>query len=634
MKKLTAGDDEARSKDIVAANIERLRTLFPEVLTEGPDGTSVNADVLRQLVGDKTLTDSDEKYGLNWHGKRQARQLALAPSTGTLRPSPEDSEDWNITQNLMIEGDNVEVLKLLQKSYAGKVKLIYIDPPYNTGSDLVYRDSYKDSLRQYLEMTRQVDAGQAKLSSNTESSGRFHTAWLNMLYPRLYLARNLLSRDGAIFVSIDDHEVASLRIIMNEIFGEENFLAVFLWKKMDSPSRNDADRVVSEYHDYIVAYARSKDAGGLRQLPKPEILEAYPLVLEDGRRARRRQLRKNGKAARREDRPSMWYKLTAPDGKDVWPIAPPPDQWEGRWTLKKKTWLEREAAGETQWIKRKYGWVPYCIEYAPEEPSVPWSTWWGDLSQNRQAKAAFTELMRGSGVTFDNPKPVDLVTRMIDIAGGENGVVFDFFAGSGTTGHAVFEKNAADGGKRRFILVQLPEPLQHGDGTLSTLTQERLRRAAGKIKDASPMFAGDLGFRVFKLDTSNIRAWEPDQDDLDGSLQESIDHLKTDRTEEDILYELLLKLGLDLCVPMETRDIAGKEVHAVGGGVLLTCLAEEIAQGDVEALAQGIVEWHQALAPVVDSTCVFRDSAFADDVAKTNMAAILQQRGIKHVRSI
>ncbi|HFJ0103566.1 TPA: site-specific DNA-methyltransferase, partial [Yersinia enterocolitica] len=265
MKNIDINDPEAQSTDLVADNIEQLKNLFPELITEGVNGVSVNVDVLRALVGDKNVTDADEKYGLNWHGKRRARQLALTPSTGTLLPCPEESVDWDTTKNLMIEGDNLEVLKLMQKSYSGKVKLIYIDPPYNTGKDFVYPDNFQDNINNYLELTGQVESGQ-KISSNTESSGRFHTEWLNMMYPRLKLARNLLREDGAIFISIDENEAKNLILIMNEIFGEENAVLSAVWRKRVSPA-NDAKWFSSD-HDLIVIYAKNKDVWRPKKLPR------------------------------------------------------------------------------------------------------------------------------------------------------------------------------------------------------------------------------------------------------------------------------------------------------------------------------------------------------------------------------
>ena len=272
MKKLTAADPETRSPDLVAGNLERLKALFPELITEGPDGAAVNVDVLKALVGDKTVTDADEKYGLNWHGKPRARQLALTPSTGTLRPAPEDSVDWDTTQNLMIEGDNLEVLKLLQKSYAGKVKLIYIDPPYNTGKDFVYPDDFKDSIKNYLELTGQAEGGR-KVSSNTETSGRFHTDWLNMMYSRLRLARSLLRQDAMIIVSSDDTEAANLRMIMADIFGEENFLAMIAWEKRYTRSNNA--RLFYSLKDTLVAFRRSESLNYLREARTEKSREIY-----------------------------------------------------------------------------------------------------------------------------------------------------------------------------------------------------------------------------------------------------------------------------------------------------------------------------------------------------------------------
>jgi adenine-specific DNA-methyltransferase len=631
MQKLTATDPETRSPDFVAENIARLQALFPELLTEGKEGIAVNLDVLKQLVGDKTVKDSEEKYGLNWHGKRMARQIALKPSTGTLRPCPEESVDWDTTRNLMIEGDNLEVLKLMQKSYAGKVKLIYIDPPYNTGKDFVYPDNFQDNLRNYLELTGQVGEGGQKLTSNTESSGRFHTDWLNMMYPRLKLARNLLRDDGVIFVSIDDNEVHALRMLLNDVFGEENFVASIIWKKMDSPSRNSEERAVSNYHEYLLVHARNADTAGISQEGRESILDAFPLTLPDGRKARRRQLRKNGKNARREDRPTLWYKLVAPDGTEVWPVAP--EGWEGRWVLSKETWEERGRLGLTEWIRRENGWVPYYIEIASDTPTAPWSTLWTDLDQNRQASAELTAVM-GTKVEFQTPKPTSLIRRVIEMSVGPGEIVMDFFAGSGTTGHAVFLENL-DNQDRRFILVQLPEPTGSKElVTIADFTKERLRRAGTKLKLENPLFAGDVGFRVFKLAGSNIRAWEPNRDKLAESLEASVEHLKTDRTEQDILFELLLKLGLDLTVPIEQKAIAGKTVHSIGAGTLIVCLAPSVHAEEVETLAQGIVDWHKAQAPAGESTLVFRDSAFADDVAKTNLAAILQQHGLQNIRSL
>ncbi len=630
IKNITPDDGETKSADILGENIARLKELFPEAFTEG----KVDFEVLKQLLGG-AVEEREEKYGLNWHGKRRARQLALIPSTGTLRPCPEDSVDWDTTQNLMIEGDNLEVLKLLQKSYARKVKLIYIDPPYNTGKDFVYPDNFQDNIKNYLELTGQTGEGGKKLSSNTEASGRFHTDWLNMMYARLKLARNLLREDGVILISIDDNEAANLRKLCDDTFGEENFICQFVWKSK-SGGANDSRHVAVD-HEYLAAYAKRFEEASLNLDADAEVTTNYNHTDDKGEYS-----------LDRLDKQSLGYitsldfPITGPDGKVYRVEHKNSAQKVARWRWGKKTVEERHNE-----LVFKDGYV-YTKNYK-KEGAIPRSL----LMEERfgRTRSGKTELAALMGVqVFDNPKPSKLLQHLLSIATNANDLVMDFFGGSGTLGHAVFAQNAKDSGARRFNLVQLPEPLDSNEKeqeaaaafcdklkkprNIAELTKERLRRAGKKIRDENPMFAGDLGFRVFKLATSNIRAWEPDRDDLPKTLEESIEHLKTDRTEQDILFELLLKLGLDLCVPIEQKTIAGKAVNSIGGGVLLACLAEKIARDEVEPLAQGIVTWHKTLAPAGDTTCVFRDSAFADDVAKTNLAAILEQHGIANVRSL
>ena len=649
MQKLTANDPETKSPDLAAANLAALRALFPELVTEGPDGVAVNLDVLKQLVGDQTVTDADEKYGLNWHGKRRARQLALTPSTGTLRPCPEDSVDWDTTQNLMIEGDNLEVLKLLQKSYAGKVKLIYIDPPYNTGKDFVYPDNFHDNIKNYLELTGQTGEGGKKLSSNTEASGRFHTDWLNMMYPRLKLARNLLKSDGILCVSIDNSELKNASVVLDEIFGGECFLGCVV-RATGTTTGQDSGGLGQSF-DYVLCYARDPDTQ----------IYGLPLDEEDEKRFQDEdakgkysilQLRKTGNADRREDRPSMFYPVKAPDGTNVLPIGP--GGYESRWRFGPDKYQESVEFDLIVWkqVDRdgRSAWQPYVKFYLEGRTKRP-SPLWDDIDGNKKATIEVKALL-GDKV-FSNPKPTALARRLMQIAFGEEnrvGIVMDFFAGSGTTGHAVMAQNAAGDSNHRYVLIQLPEKLDSDNGeqqiaynlcdklkkprTIAELTKERLRRAGKKIREENPRFAGDLGFRVFKLASSNIRAWEPDREKLAETLEASIEHLKTDRTEQDILFELLLKLGLDLCVPIETKKIAKHEVHSIGAGTLLACLSEKIPQSTVEPLALGLVAWHKALKPAGETTVVFRDSAFADDVAKTNLAAILNQHGLDTVRSL
>jgi adenine-specific DNA-methyltransferase len=644
MDKLTAESPETKSPNLAAENLAKLKALFPEVVTE--DG--VNVDALKQLIG-KTVTDAEEKYGLNWHGKRKSRQLALTPSTGTLRPCPQESVDWEKTRNLMIEGDNLEVLKLLQKSYAGKVKCIFIDPPYNTGGDFVYEDDFQDNIRNYLELTGQVGEGGRKITSNTETSGRFHTDWLNMMYPRLKLARNLLTDDGTIFITIDDNEVDNLRKLCSEIFGEENFVAQIEWQKRYTRSNNTDD--FTSVIDHLVVYRKSDKF-------KPQLMER-----DEEANARYQNPDNDPRGSWKaipflnplspEERPNLAYTIKHPSGR---PIQPKKKAWrseEAVWNRlveEKRVWWGTEGDSEIPNIKRfltevRQGMTPinfWDYQFAGHT----------DIA-NQELKDLFEDKV------FDTPKPTRLIQRVMQLAAApdEPITVLDFFAGSGTTGHAVYDLNLNDHGLRRFILVQLPEPTDKpGYPSIADITKERLRRAAKKTRAAweaqqakaaavepdllNPRANGqqleppDLGFRVFKLASSNIQAWEPDRERLAETLEASVDHLKTDRTESDILFEVLLKLGLDLTVPIEKKSIASHEVHSIGAGTLLVCLSKSITAKEVEPLALGIADWHKTQATAGESSIVFRDSAFADDVAKTNLAAILQQHGLENVRSL
>jgi adenine-specific DNA-methyltransferase len=642
MQKIDLNDPDSKSADIVAGNIDALKALFPDAFTEG----KIDFEVLKGLLG-AAVDERDEKYGLNWHGKRRARQIALTPSTGTLLPCPDDSVDWDTTQNLMIEGDNLEVLKLLQKSYAGKVKLIYIDPPYNTGKDFVYPDDFRDSIKRYMELTGQVQDGQ-KISSNPESSGRFHTEWLNMMFPRLKVARGLMHDDALIVISIDDREITNLRRICDEVFGPENYKGTIV-RTTGQTTGQDGGGLGSSF-DYGVVYSKSADAE-LTGLPlDDDDIERYEETDERGNYALW-QLRKTGSNDRRTDRPNMYFPIKDPDGEDVLPIGP--TGYDSCWRFDPKGYKRLESENYIVWKKREKGgklqWWPYVKTYLEGRTKRP-SPLWDDLDGSKKASIDLRALL-GNNV-FSNPKPVNFVQRMLQIVpnSSKEEIILDFFGGSGTTGHAVLNQNAADGGKRRFIVVQLPEPLDLGEKdqsaaaafcdnlskprTIAEITKERLRRAAKNLKSDNPLFEGDVGFRVFKLASSNISAWEPDSADLASSLLKSAEHLVQGRKEQDVLFELLLKLGLDLCVPIEAKTIAGKSVHSIGGGALIVCLADGLTKDVIEPLASGIVAWRASLAPAVDTRVVFKDSGFADDIAKTNMAAILNQNGITDVRSL
>jgi adenine-specific DNA-methyltransferase len=705
MKKLTAEDAETRSPDVVAENVEQLKTIFPEAFTE----EKVDFEVLKQLLGG-VVEEREEKYGLNWYGKRRARQLALTPSNGTLRPCPAESVDWDTTRNLMIEGDNLEVLKLLQKSYSGKVKLIYIDPPYNTGKDFVYPDDFRDSIKNYLELTGQVDGNGNRMFSNTESSGRFHTDWLNMMYPRLMLARNLLRDDGVILVSIDDHEVQNIRALLNDSFGEENFVANIVWEK---GRKNDA-KLLSVGHEYLLLFARSlsvlRELGTVWREDKPgardiwdeylrlrkkygdndkkiqEDLEEWYSGLPKSNPAKKwsryRRIDKNGPW---RDRDISWPGGGGPRYDVLHPRTKQPCKVPERgWIYATIEEMERQIRigvvefreDHTEPPFRKAHIRPLSYEMLESEDV--------DESEDTESDELATQV-RGSyfykqsqvsvkylrdlfgAKVFNNPKDFIELARLFEYftSDDRDAVFLDFFAGSGSSADAVMSLNQADGGARRFIICQLPECLDSSKKeqkasaayceklgkplNIAELTKERLRRSGAKIKSDSPLFHGDLGFRVFKLDTTSVRPWDPTLAVTAETLPGLVENILPGRTEKDLLYELLLKRGLELAVSIEAKQIAGKQVYAVGAGTLIACLAPSIAAADVEALSDGIIAWHKQLAPdpapnpetpkakppkFESPLIVFRDSAFVDDVAKSNLTEILKQHGLTDVRSL
>lgn len=708
MHKIEANTPEAQSTDTLADNLAQLKALFPELITEGAIGAAINVDVLKALIGDQAVTDADEKFGLNWHGKKKARQIALTPSTGTLRPSPEESVDWETTQNLMIEGDNLEVLKLLQKSYGrdgGQVRVIYIDPPYNTGKDFVYTDNFQNNIQNYQHLMGWRDVNGERISSlasrkNTEASGRFHTDWLNMIYPRLKLARTLLASDGVILVSIDEHEITNLRSVMDEVFGEENFLSCLTWEK---GRKNDA-KFFSNGHEYVLIYAKSqshlREQKILWREEKPgarEIWECYlGLRTKHGDNNKEIELELNAwfSGLPKMHPSKKWSRYKRVDSYGPWrddniswpggggptydvihPVTGQPCKVPERgWVF--STWEEMKRridagiiefrADHTQPPLRKSHIRPIPLEVEEnnheedldediednaEEEELATQVRGSYFYKQSQVSVKYLRKLFGKKV-FNNPKDLDEISKLIRYTTSDdpNAVVLDFFAGSGTTGEAVMRLNSQDNGSRRYILVQLPEPLDPKDKqqkvaakfcndigkslNIAELTKERLRKAGRAIKAEKPDWKGDAGFRVFKLDTSNILAWNPKTNDLKTSLLDHLDHLEFDRSSDDILYEILLKLGLDLCVPIEQREVAGKQVSSIGSGVLMACLVESIKAAEVDALALGIVAWREEQGTVGDTTAVFRDSAFENDVAKSNLAAILEQHGIKQVRSL
>ncbi len=619
---------DGQSLDIQQENIEALQQLFPELVRDG----KVNFDVFRQVFGDLgVLEEGEEKFGLNWHGKKKARQNAFTPSLGTLLPCTEESVDWDTTQNLFIEGDNLEVLKLLQKSYANKVKMIYIDPPYNTGNDFVYKDNYVASLDSYLYYTDQKDDEGNKLISKQESDGRLHTKWLSMMYSRLLLSKNLLKSDGLIFISINDIEVAHLKMLCNEIFGQENFIANFVWKSRQNKD-NRTINGASIDHEYVLCYG-NKIRGENRNLSQ----YSNP---DDDERGDWTSANMVG-IATAERRPNLHYDLIDPETNINYGCP------TMGWRYDRKSMAKLIEEKRILWPTNPDG-RPRRKAFLNELESefTGFSSLIGQDIYTRHGTADIMDLF-GERV-FDFPKPVDLLTKLIEQGTKDGDIVLDFFAGSGTTAHAVWRQMLSDNKKRRFILVQLPEYLNALNleqksarlfceknqlvPRISELTKARLKLAIEKEFKEVGRF--DFGFKVLKLDKSNIQPWNVHTDDLENTLDLNEDHLIEGRTELDVLYELLLKRGIDLATPIEKREINSKTLYSIGYGAVFACLDDSILASDLDVITSAIIEWHKELAPSNDTHIFFKDSAFQDDVVKTNLAAILEQNGLKYVRSL
>lgn len=628
MEKITASHPLSQSADIISQNIDSLKTLFPTIVKEG----KIDMEELKALLGEEVET-SDEYCRFTWAGKSQARQEANKPSTGTLRPAKEESKDWNTTQNIFIEGDNLEALKLLQKSYSNKVKMIYIDPPYNTGKDFVYKDNYADNLGNYLSITGQADEAGKKLSTNAETDGLYHSNWLNMMYPRLKLARNLLKDDGVIFISIDDNEVQNLKKLGDEVFGEENFITDVIWQRTFAP-KNDA-KFFSTEHEHLLVFSKSIEIFSINPLKRGEKQnERYgnpdndvrgPWISTD--------------LLRMEHRENSVYEIVSPNGKIWKPI--PGTSWRHPQNeiddLIKNGEIMFGSDGNAKPRRKRF-------LKDVKQGVVPQTIWkHSEVGHTQSAKQNLNKLFDNLSL-FDYPKPVEYLLRMISISTLVNSsdIILDFFAGSGSTAHAVMQHNAEDTGNRKFICVQLPESttpeseaFKAGYKNIAEITKERLRRAGEKVKSSikEDLFnqggkALDIGFRVFKLDSSNINAWDGNVQNFENTLLSAAENIKPDRNEEDVLYEILLKSGLDLVQPIEEKIIAGKKVFNIGMGALFICLAIDITT----AVAEGIGKWKQELDP---ATCrvIFKDTGFTD-VEKTNSIQILKRFGITEVNTI
>lgn len=625
MQKMTG-----ESVDITEQNIQRLKELFPEVLT---DGEQIDFDMLKTVLGE-TVEDSNERYQFTWHGKKQTILGAQKPSKGTLRPLPEKSKNFDTTENLYIEGDNLEVLKLLQKSYNGKVKLIYIDPPYNTGKDFVYRDNFKDGVQNYLEQTGQVDSEGNILSTNSESNGRFHTDWLNMMYSRLKLARNLLTDDGVIFISIDDTEQEKLKMICNEIFGENNFVAQVIWERAFAPI--NLKKHFSEAHDFILCYAKNKVDLICNGLPQTEeLLARYRNPDNDPRGPWQSDNFSVGPAIEEKR-----YEIITPGGKSIYP----PD---GRcWLLTKERYKEFLEDNRI-WFGEDGNNVPRIKRFLSEVKATvtPMTIWkYEDVGHSQSASQSLKKLFNEKAY-FTYPKPVELIKRALELYSNKDSIILDFFSGSATTAHATMQLNAEDGGNRKFIMVQLPEPLDEkseafkdGYRTICDIGEERIRRAGEKVKQElieKQQSAGmldenavdpeslDIGFKVLKLDTSNIREWNVDFDHLEDSLDLYETPFVEDRSELDIVYEIMLKQGLELTYPINTFEVDGKTIYDIAFGNLFICLANDINTSVAKAIIARRDEYG-----IETSSVIFSDAGFAsNDSEKLNCIELLKDAG-------
>ena len=652
MEKITADSAESKSLDITQQNIEQLKALFPDVFSEG----KIDFEALKSVLGE-AIDDSAERYNFTWNGKNKARQIAQTPSTGTLRPCKEESVNWDTTENLFIEGDNLEVLKLLQKSYHKKIKMIYIDPPYNTGKDFVYKDNFHDNIKNYLEITGQVDGEGNKLSTNSDTSGRYHSDWLNMIYPRLKLARNLLTDDGVLFISIDENEISNLLSTASEIFGETNILGLI--SNINNPKGRSDDKFIATANEFILVVAKNiSNARTFGFEPEEHITKRYNKTDESGKLYREIDLRKTGDSDRREDRPDMFYYFyfnqengglyVSKEKKHNSPlieIYPQKDDGsDGRWRWGFDTAQNKINDVYPKFMPTKKIWGIMEKDYLDGRPPVkPTSAWTHKDVNSERGSEQFIELGFKKEV-FSRPKPIGTISRCIEIGTfpDEDCIVLDFFAGSGTTMHSVLELNAEKKRNIKFIGVQLPEPIKNDKDNIeainfcksirkpefiSEITKERIKRANQKFFEN--LSTTQRGFKLFKLDETNIRTWTVDFDNIEQVLQEMSDSIKSDCSVEDVLYEILLKYGIELTAPVEQRIVHDKQVFVVGAGALIVCLDDNITAEVVE----GIAKLKQELDPETTQV-VFKDAGFADSVVKTNAIQILKQAGIDDVKSI
>ncbi|QTA85564.1 site-specific DNA-methyltransferase [Desulfonema magnum] len=610
------------SPNLAESNIAKLAELFPACVTEtreedGKLKRAVDFDLLRQELSETIVEGPQERYDLNWPGKREALLTANAPVAKTLRPCREESVDFDTTQNLFIEGDNLDVLKLLQETYLGKVKMIYIDPPYNTGKDFIYSDHFAESTEEYLRKSNQKDEDGNRLVANTDANGRFHSDWLSMMYPRLKLARNLLKDDGVIFISIDDGEAANLKKLCDEIFGEENFVANILWQKKYAVSNDDPG--IASMHDHILVYQKTTMFSRIL-LPRTEKqLKRYKNLDNDPRGEWSSDNYVSNKS--RFERPTLWYPIKHPvTNNDVWPAE------DAVWRYSREKHEQMVKENRLYWGPDFSYKKPRLKRFLSEiQGGVVPSTWWPftEVGHNDEGQKETGKLL-GKKI-FSTPKPVRLLRQIAKISTSEEDVILDFFSGSCATAHAILDLNEEDGGNRKFIMVQLPEVCDEkseaykaGYKTIAEIGKERIRRAGKKIREENAITAHnlDIGFRVLKTDSSNMADvyYAPDAVEQK-QLSLLTDNIKDDRSAEDLLFQVLLDWGVDLSLPIAKEIIAKREVFFVDDNVLAACFVKnaEITEDFVKELAK-----REPLR------VVFRDAGFKDDSVKINVEQIFK----------
>ena len=623
-----------QTTNMVDENIKRIGELFPNCLTErlndeGKPEVAIDFDQLRQELSKDIVEGNEERYQFTWPDKRNAIRLANAPTTDTLRPCRSESVDFDNTQNLYIEGDNLQVLKLLRENYLGKVKMIYIDPPYNTGNDFVYNDDFSQSADEYVHNSGQTDEEGNRLVANPESNGRFHTDWLNMIYPRLKVAKDLLSDDGVIFISIDDNEIENLTKICNEVFGEKNFLTC-VTRGTGTPTGGGFDGLVNEL-DYILIFSRNISQATINGLEmSDEDAKIYDQEDEYGRFLIR-PLRRTGGEDRREDRPTMYFPVEAPDGTLVYPKGP--TGYDSRWICGENKYKELVNNHLIAWKKVEQNgnlcWNVYQKFYLEGRLKAPGNLW-TDIEGNKKATRDVRGLFDTKKV-FDFPKPIGVLNKCISIGANKDSIILDFFSGSATTAHAVMQLNAEDGGNRKFIMVQLPEATDEkseaykaGYKNICEIGKERIRRAGKKIKEESPLTTQDLdtGFRVLKLDSSNMQdVYYTPAETTEQSFYD--DNIKGDRTDEDLLFQSMIDLGISLSAKIDMKQIAGKTVWSVEDNYLLACFDENVNETTITEIAKQRPYYF-----------IMRDLSFANDNVMDNFEQIFNHYSKDTIRRI